>query len=133
MGKLIKGVALELGGEDFVVPPLALGDLELLQERLAAFSAAQAPTDQESVRTVIDATLAALQRNYPEMTRERLVRLLDVGNMHEAMLAVMGVSLPPAPLELGERPPVQGPSTGDASTPMSPPAPAGPSSTSEST
>lgn len=131
MGKLINGVWLEIGGETFMCPPLALGDLELLQDRLAAFEQAVSPTDREAVRTVLDAVLAALQRNYPEMTRERLSRLLDVGNMDRAMAAVMGVSLPP--VESGESPPAQGRSTGDGSTPTSPPVPAGPSSTFEST
>lgn len=131
MGKLIKGIRLELGGETFECPPLTLGDLELLQDRLEAFGASQAPFDRESVRVTIDATLAALQRNYPELTRERLVRLLDVGNMQRAMLAVMGVS-GLTERASGEIEPVAG-STGDASMHTSSPAPAGPSSTSEST
>lgn len=132
MPKLIKGVPLEIGGERFECPPLALGDLELMQERLEAFQAAGSSIDRESIRTVIDAVLAALRRNYPDLTRERIAELLDVGNMHRAMLAVMGVSGAQERAELGEAPPVATGSTGDASTLTSPPAPAGRSTTSES-
>lgn len=130
MPKLIKGVQLELGGETFECAPLALGDLELMQERLEAFQSSGSSIDRESIRTVIDAVLAALRRNYPDMTRERVGAIVDVGNMHSAMLAVMGVSGMQERGEPGEAPPV---STGDGSMPTSPSAPAGQSTTSEST
>lgn len=133
MRRLLPGIRLELGGDTFVVPPLALGDLELLQDRIVAFQASTAPFDRESIRLAIDATHAALLRNYPEITREDVARRLDVGNMMDVMLAVLDVSgLGRAEQEkrdgAGKAQPVPG-STGDASTPTSPPAPAGPSST----
>jgi hypothetical protein len=131
MAKRIKGVMLELSGEVFECPPLSLGDLELMQDRLEALQLATSPTSRDSVGTVVDATHAALRRNYPEMTREAVASLLDVGNMQRAMLAVMGVSglQAQAPGEPGPVPH----STGDGSTPTSSPEPAGLSSTSAST
>jgi CRP-like cAMP-binding protein len=131
MAKRIKGVMLELGGEVFECPPLALGDLELLQDRLEAMKKSTSQTDRETVSTVIDATLAALNRNYPDLTRQALARLIDVGNMQQAMLAVMAVSGLER-REEGKPAPVLA-STGDGSMPTSPPEPAGPSSTSAST
>lgn len=86
----IKGLAINLGGADFVVPPLSLGALEQLEERLKAFSGDI--TDKSQVATAIDALHAALRRNYPEMTREQVADMIDVGNMIEAFEAVMDVS-----------------------------------------
>lgn len=85
----IKGITLELGGENFVVPPLSLGALEMLQERIAAFTGG---LDKGSVATVIDCLHASLGRNYPEKTREDVADLVDVANMGDVMEAVMDVS-----------------------------------------
>ncbi|MFK7088684.1 hypothetical protein AAFM71_07690 [Chromobacterium violaceum] len=85
----IKGIPLSLGGTTYIVPPLNLGALEQLQERLANFSGG---IDAASVGTVLDAAHAALVRNYPDLTRERVAELIDVANMGEVMEAVMDVS-----------------------------------------
>ncbi len=77
-------------GTELVVPPLNLAAVEVLQERLVGFTG---ELDPKSVALVVDATLMALHRNYPEITRERVVNdLLDLGNMAEVMEAVMDVS-----------------------------------------
>lgn len=87
----VKGVQVEFAdGTVLTVPPLNLAAVEMLQERLVKFTGGM---DKESIGLVVDATLAALQRNYPDMTREHLVNsLLDLGNMQEVMEAVMDVS-----------------------------------------
>lgn len=85
----IKGITLELGGDNYVVPPMPLGALELLQDRIEAFTGG---LDKQSVSTVIDCLHAALKRNYPEKTREDVAGLVDVGNMQDVMLTVMDVS-----------------------------------------
>jgi hypothetical protein len=87
----IKGVEFEFAnGEKLIVPPLNLGSIELLQERLAKFTGAM---DGESIALVIDATLMALHRNYPDIKREQIANdLLDLGNMEEVMGLVMDVS-----------------------------------------
>lgn len=90
MAKKIPGIDFDFGGETFTVPPLALGDLELLQERLGAVQVGS--LDAASVSTVIDSTLAALKRNYPDMTRERVAGLVDLSNMADVMLCVMDVA-----------------------------------------
>ncbi|HNA67279.1 MAG TPA: hypothetical protein PLN96_05125 [Zoogloea sp.] len=86
---MIKGITLHLAGTDYDVPPIALGDLERLQDRIAGF---QGGLDKDSVATVIDAAHAALKRNYPEITRETVAGLVDVANMGEVFSAVMDVS-----------------------------------------
>lgn len=86
---MIKGILLDLGGTRYEVPPLALGDLERLQDRLGAY---QGGLDAASVGTVLDVAHAALRRNYPELTRERIGELVDLGNMADVFEAVMDVS-----------------------------------------
>jgi hypothetical protein len=86
---MLPGIDVILGGTKFLVPPLSLGSLELFQKRLAAF---QGGIDPESVGTVIDVALAAINRNYPEMTREQLGAILDLSDMAEVMQAVMDVA-----------------------------------------
>lgn len=97
----VKGIAVRLGGESYVIPPLSLGALEQLQGRVAAFQGDI--RDKEQVATVIDAAHAALKRNYPEITREEIADLIDVGNMAEVFEAVMDVSgLKRKAIEAGE-------------------------------
>ena len=86
-----KGVQVSFAdGTVLTVPPLNLASIQLLQDRLAKFSGG---LDKDSIELIIDSTMLALQRNYPDMTRERLLNdLLDLGNMEEVMRAVMDVS-----------------------------------------
>jgi hypothetical protein len=127
---LIKGIELELSGRTFVVPPLALGDLEVLQDKLKNY---KSDLSNESICTVLDVAHAALKRNYPEITRDELGSLIDIGNMPVVMMVAMDV----AGLRRKEVE-AQG-LTGEAlmaaltslpSTPQSPPQPAGNGTTS---
>lgn len=89
---MIPGVSLDFGGARvFLVPPLSLGALELLQERLALLPTLTS-TDPEAVRTLIDATLMALQRNYPGITRAEVAELVDLSNMGEVYECLMDVA-----------------------------------------
>jgi hypothetical protein len=86
----IKGIPKELGGTTYIVPPLSLGALEQLHEKLGTF--AGDVSDLGQVATVIDAAHAALRRNYPDMTREQVADMVDVSNMLELFEAVMDIS-----------------------------------------
>jgi hypothetical protein len=92
MAEVVKhaGITLVLGGKEYVVPPLSLGAWEQMQERMTAFTGDL--SDKSQVATAIDATLAALKRNYPDMTRDELGEILDIGNMVDVVGAVMDVS-----------------------------------------
>jgi len=99
----IKGILFDFGGESLVIPPIALGALEQLQDRVGAFTGDV--TDGKQVGTVIDSAYAALRRNYPDITRERVADLIDVGNMAEVFQSVMDVSgLRRKAIESGEIP-----------------------------
>jgi hypothetical protein len=86
----IPGVTLNLAGTDWQIPPLRLGDLERMSKDLAAFDGST--VTGASVAVVIDATFAALKRNYPDLTRDQVADMLDVANMLEVMQAVMDIS-----------------------------------------
>lgn len=86
----VKGIPVELGGDVLIVPPLSLGSLEQLQAGIAGFTGDV--FDKAQIALVIDAALAALRRNYPDMTRERVAEFIDVANMPEVFEALMDVS-----------------------------------------
>lgn len=86
----IKGIDFPFPDGTLTVPPLSLGDLELLQERLGALQLGAA--DAKSVATTIDATFAALKRNYPDITRDQVANMLDLENMVDVLECVMDVS-----------------------------------------
>ena len=85
-----KGIALELGGDFYVIPPLPLGALEQLQ---AAGGTVQGDLSNPIwVTLMLDLIHTALRRNYPDMTRETVGDLIDLGNLGEVVEAVMDVS-----------------------------------------
>lgn len=111
-----KGVKLTLGDRTFVCPPLSLRALQALQERLRAYQGGAALAADVSI--VADAAYAALIRNYPDITLDDLMDLIDVGNMTEIMEAVMDVSgLKRKEQEAAEAAGSADPSTGTSSTP----------------
>lgn len=86
----IKGVEVEFSdGTTLVVPPLNLAAIEVLQDRFKAWDGTVSP---DTVKLVVDVTWMALKRNYPEMTREQVADLIDIGTMQSCMAAVMKVS-----------------------------------------
>jgi hypothetical protein len=92
------GVKIKLGGEDYIVPPLSLRQVkkfqaiieEQMEQSIGAASDGPLNGDQvESMKTVI---LAALQRNYPELTEDWLEDNIDLGNLISVFVAAMGVN-----------------------------------------
>jgi hypothetical protein len=83
------GLSVVLGTGTFVVPPLNLRSLQEFGDRLATFNGG---IDAESQGMVVDAAWHALRRNYPDITRDQLLDMIDLGNMQAIMEAVMDVS-----------------------------------------
>ncbi|HFC8542720.1 TPA: hypothetical protein ACFP4Q_000834 [Neisseria weaveri] len=88
----VNGVTVNLGGTDYVIPPLSLGALEQLQDKIGGIQGDGNVNDVKQVSTVIDCAHAALKRNYPDMTREEVADLIDLSNMQDVFRAVMNVS-----------------------------------------
>jgi hypothetical protein len=84
-----KGVPVELGDTTYTVPPLGLRALQELLPRIqsAPVNADGLPTDYE---LVLDMAIAALHRNYPDLTREEVDDCLDVLNAKALALALFG-------------------------------------------
>ncbi|QCI93373.1 hypothetical protein [Novosphingobium sp. EMRT-2] len=86
---MIPGIPMQLGdGKTYTIPPLTLGSLEDLQDRIDAVSG----MDKASIATMIDVALAALRRNYPDLTREEVGGLIDVANMDEVFTSALDAS-----------------------------------------
>jgi len=89
---VIDGVKLTLGGRDFTVPPLSLKSVRKLAPKLRAItSMGDIPTDEE-MDTVVEVVHSAIVRNYQEITAEEVEGFLDLGNLKDVLLAVLGVS-----------------------------------------
>ena len=84
----VPGVPVDFAGETLIVPPLTLNALQQLRERINKFTGS---IDEENLNTVVDAAHSALKRNYPDITRERVGELIDLGNMIEVFESVMDV------------------------------------------
>lgn len=89
MGVKVKGVEKDLCGTTYVIPPLNLRALNLIQDKLSAYDQA---TGIEQLQISVDIIHAAMIRNYPEMTKEELLDIIDLENMVDVMDAVMGNS-----------------------------------------
>ena len=133
---LIPGVRFDFGGERwYVVPPLSLGVLQMMQTQLNELPSLSA-TDPVAVSTMVDATLAALRRNYPEMTKDEVGELIDVGNMAEVFQCLMdvgGVKRRAQQEAARGNAPAESQSAGTGSSPESAQTPAGPGTTSATT
>jgi hypothetical protein len=90
---MIDGIKISLGGEDYIVPPLNFRLLKKFDEDIRSMRDLSASTDPmgELVRMVPVIT-AALQRNYPDLTEDRVMDLLDLGNYRNVFEAALGVT-----------------------------------------
>lgn len=87
---MIDGVTVRMGGRDWVVPALTLGQLRKLGPRIDQISAGPgAAMDGEAIAALVQIVAAALSRNYPDITAEQVEDLLDLGNSQAVLKAVL--------------------------------------------
>lgn len=92
MKKLIKGVAVEMDGIEYTIPPLTLGAIQDLQPEVERMADPKT-TGPERFNSMAKIVHRAMLRNYPDLTIERVKNeLLDMGNVFEVTNAVMGGS-----------------------------------------
>ena len=84
------GITLKLGGEEYIVPPLSLGQVKRLFPVIEKMQSAGDTLDKFS--SLVAIAHAALSRNYPELKFEEVEELVDMGNFKKVMDAVMGAS-----------------------------------------
>lgn len=107
------GVDVKLGRTTYVVPPLALGAVKRYAAQIQKFGSLS--LEQQMDLTVAIAH-AALKRNYPEITTERVEDLVDLRNMGQVFEAVVqssGFTAQPQGNAVGQA----AQSTGQPSTP----------------
>ena len=90
---MIPGVKIQMGGINFDVPPLTLGQLRRLNPKIRALTQLNRDVSgitDEQIEAIGDIVAAALSRNYPDMTAERVLdQLIDTGNARDVILAVL--------------------------------------------
>ncbi len=86
---MIPGVTIQMGGNDWLVPPLTLGHLRRLDPSIKALTSGDVEKVLSAICTIV---AAALSRNYPEMTEQRVEDLIDLGNRDAVVAAVLGNS-----------------------------------------
>jgi hypothetical protein len=102
---MIPGVAVAMGGQDWIVPPLTLGQLRRLMPEVRQLTEIGASMGEAQINVLIDIVTAALQRNYPETTPDKVENLLDLGNASAVLNAVLtGSGLKPGGAAMGEAP-----------------------------
>jgi hypothetical protein len=112
---MIPGVSVAMGGEEWVVPPLTLGQLRRLMPQVRQLTEIGASMGEAQIAVLVDIVTAALQRNYPEMTPEKVENLLDLGNASAVLNAVLtGSGLKSGGVSTGE-PPAPGIGSGASS------------------
>jgi hypothetical protein len=110
---MIPGIKISMGGSDYEVPPLTLGQLKRLQPIIARLGS----QDQNEIFDAISEIVqVALSRNYPSISKEQVEDLLDLANCADTVAAVLRGS----GLKLGEAMAVArtpGPASMDSSPP----------------
>jgi hypothetical protein len=112
---VIPGVVITMGGTEWTVPPLTLGQLRRLLPKVRDLTTIGAAMGEDQITILTELVAEALGRNYPEITPEKVEELLDLGNAREVLNVVLtGSGLKPT----GEAMAV---SSGVPSTACSPP------------
>ncbi len=120
---MIPGVTVAMGGRDWTVPPLTLGQLRRLMPKVRQLTEIGASMDEAQIGVLVEIVAAALQRNYPEITAEAVESLLDLANAGP----VLGAVLTGSGLKARDDPPGEPAAvaslgtTGEKSTVFSPP------------
>lgn len=86
---LLDGVLVDLGGRKFTVPPLNLKALKSLAPKIENLKVMKEIPTPEQIDDIVDILHAAFARNYPEITKEDLLDLVDLGNLLRIFPAVL--------------------------------------------
>jgi hypothetical protein len=117
---MIPGVKIGMGGSEWIVPPLTLGQMRRLLPQVVRLKDFGADMGGEEIDVIVDLVTTAMRRNYPDMTPDRVEELVDLGNARAVVQAILtGSGLRP----VGEEMPAAMPNEGSAEfTASSPPA-----------
>ena len=86
---MIPGVTVAMGGRDWLVPPLTLGQLRRLMPKVRQLTEIGASMGEAQIGVLVEIVATALQRNYPDATADMVEDLLDLGNASAVLNAVL--------------------------------------------
>jgi|GEM_PF-1102732 len=86
---MLPGVTIAMGGRDWLVPPLTLGQLRRLMPKVRQLTEIGASMGETQISVLVEIVTVALQRNYPEATADMVENLLDLGNASAVLNSVL--------------------------------------------
>jgi len=100
---MLPGVTIAMGGRDWLIPPLTLGQLRRVMPKVRQLTNIGATMSEMQITVLVEIVATAMQRNYPEATPEIVENLLDLGNASTVLNAVFtGSGLKLSDSRLGE-------------------------------
>jgi hypothetical protein len=123
---VIPGVMVAMGGQQWTVPPLTLGQLRRLMPKVQRLTDIGSEMGETQIGILVEIVAAALQRNYPDISVETVENLLDLANAGVVLNAVLtGSGLKPPDRPPGEAAAPGGDPGAGTLAPASNPAPPG--------
>jgi hypothetical protein len=89
---LIDGVKIQLAGTEYTVPPINLRLYFKLEADIAKLSNPAETPMVEYLRAAVVVLLAVMQRNYPDMTADKLEEDIDFAELPVVVKAIFGQS-----------------------------------------
>jgi hypothetical protein len=100
---MIPGVEVAMGGRDWLIPPLTLGQLRRLMPKVRQLTEIGASMGEPQIGVLVEIVATAMQRNYPDLNMDTVENLLDLGNAGPVLNAVLtGSGLKPRGNLVGE-------------------------------
>lgn len=86
------GIWVVLGGDEYQIPPLNFGAIQALQDKMAVIQGMSGVPTPDQMRAVSEVVQMAMRRNYPDITADDIVEMLDLGNFRMVFDALLGQS-----------------------------------------
>lgn len=89
---MIEGIKINLGGTEYIVPPLNFKSLKRLQPIIESLSQIDITMTDKQIDDIAEIVHAAISRNYPDFTKEQILDVLDLGNIGPILASILGAS-----------------------------------------
>jgi hypothetical protein len=99
-----EGTPISISGTEYIVPPLSFKQFKALREDVMKLNTGDVSSSEEQQGVVLRIVHAALSRNYPDLTLDQVEDMLDLGNIHEIVKAIVGVNQLKKSMELTANP-----------------------------
>jgi hypothetical protein len=86
------GEWVQLGLEEYRIPPLGFAAIKDMQANLEVLQGMTGAPTGDQMKVVAEVVHAAMRRNYPDITPEQVLDMLDLGNFQRVFGAVLGMS-----------------------------------------